>query len=524
MLELTSIIDIPHLLDVICSELEQKDIWNCASCSKTWHALFGPYRFKYVQFSNMDPDKASFFIEHSHHIRELHLNIENFEAFANSRCTRLRKLSLRFMYGVPYSDDETIDYGYDFDLDGFDTDEEDDVDSVDGGTPPVTKLNKPACAADLIQRNHCLQFLHIIHTCYEQVQLPDILLTELILRAIENHPSLTTIKITTSLSCLVFINILHHLPQQLQELNVRVCDLDEYRGYDRGHGFCNLEPYQFKTKEPFGLRRLFLDGSIFCIVDPILIQLLERCPQLEELGLPYLYDELRVLDTCCPRLHTLNQERYCNGVIEKEAFNILLRDFSRGFRQLILKSDTHRGLDMGFDPIILKTLVSTPTADTIEVLRISSFWGKNPYVGEVLRHCPRLREFRVWDQLGMDLSDVLLSIDETWVCSDTLEILSLGICNQKVHEQPTQEADRQKTAQDIRQLFHCLRALPKLITLDLTWHLKITWKGRLGEEYMAISLDDLNEGAVESGSTLMTEEDMKWMGLISMKNRRKHSS
>ncbi|KAF9963089.1 hypothetical protein BGZ65_006080, partial [Modicella reniformis] len=259
----------------------------------------------------MDPDKASFFIEHSYHIRELKLNMENFESFVNSRCTRLRKLSLEFVYREPDGDEE-IDY----DFDGFqryDTDEEDDVDSVNGGTPPVTKLNKPACAADLIQRNHCLRFLHIIHASRQHMQ-PCRPLAEPILQAIENHPFLTTIRITTKLCCLVFIKILHHLPQQLQELNVLVCNLDED---NRGHRHCNVEPYQFKTKEPpFGLRHLFLNGALACFVGPILIQLLERCPQLEELGLPYLHDEfdinkmVQVLDTCCPRLHTLNQEQY----------------------------------------------------------------------------------------------------------------------------------------------------------------------------------------------------------------------
>jgi hypothetical protein len=73
------------------------------------------------------------------------------------------------------------------------------------------------------------------------------------------------------------------------------------------------------------------------------IRLLKRCPELEELRLPMHWDTrdniarmVKVLDSNCTRLHTLNQE----FPLSIELTVDLLKEVSKGFRQLYLEGVT----------------------------------------------------------------------------------------------------------------------------------------------------------------------------------------
>src|SRR5690606_20395973 len=96
-----------------CSDLESKDIKNCALCCKEWYPAFGPYRFRSLQIIHGNRAKARFLYSNSHLIRELKLKLNVLGNFDSSRCTRLRELELLFGHkdaGLSCGEDGHRDY------------------------------------------------------------------------------------------------------------------------------------------------------------------------------------------------------------------------------------------------------------------------------------------------------------------------------------------------------------------------------------------------------------------------------
>ncbi|KAF9356257.1 hypothetical protein BGX34_010012 [Mortierella sp. NVP85] len=493
-----SVLEIPLLLDMICARLDSKDIKACARCSKAWYSYFGPYRFKFVRLTHSASARTLFMLENSYYIRELELNLSNFEAFNSPHCTRLHKLALGFVYEKGEESDEC-------DSDDARCDELDTLEGVE----PTPRPSKPLCAAELIQRNQGLRTFHIVQGgCRDQSLRP---VAKPILQAIASHPFLTTISITMKLICPVLLKILNHLPQHLQELDIGV-KVENYRHHQRCVKRTRLLEFQ---GTPLGLQRLVLRESMNCFMKRAFLPLLRRCPNLEELTLPCTdewqdYSGLaQVLDTQCKCLRTLNQEQRRWGSLSSSLVCAILQGFTHGFQQLRLYNVHWRPEDS-----ILEKLLISASVNTIEVLRICSTYDKSEHVIGILRQCPCLREFRTHggnrDFDGTDVSDLVSSMAQPWKCWDTLEILGLEVCNWRaVHEQPSAKARRRKMIQDTRQLCLQLRSLPKLVSLDMRWRLLATRKKPRSD----ITLDELNQGAAKKGSVLITEEDMVWIGL-----------
>ncbi|KAF9979717.1 hypothetical protein BGZ65_006110 [Modicella reniformis] len=472
----TSVLDIPLLLDMICTRLESMDIGNCALCSKAWLSAFGPYRFKSVLLTKLSPARISFLNENSNHIRELTISLTRFETFDSSHCYRLRKLSLSFTY----EDEEESD-------DEFESLDQEELDVLYGAYPPE-KPNKPECAAKLIQRNQGLRAFHIVpgdNRRFRPFAKP-------ILNAIASHTFLKTIHISMCHSCLMFIKILRNFPSR---------------------------------KTPLGLRRLALNAYLYCFSKRMFIPLLEQCPELEELAFPnmacssvgqddYNTKMAQVLSSRCKRLHTLNQDSGGYS-ISSDLMDAVLKEFSRGFRQLRLYnvSWSYSGTP------VLNAFVTSATVNTIEVLTYHSEYNQRSTILAILKQCPRLRECRVNfgnRELGIEISEFSASMDEGWKCWDTLEVLEMKVYNRwgVLREKSTAKARRCKTVRDVRDLCLRLRTFPKLTTLNMTW-LLMTARGSLKMRYdMFITLVELNEDAMKKGTTLLTKDDMVWTGLL----------
>ncbi|KAF9360794.1 hypothetical protein BGX34_007492 [Mortierella sp. NVP85] len=519
MLEPVSVFDIPLLLDTICAMLDPRDIGNCATCSKEWHSFFGPYRFRSVNITRSDAAKNAFLLNNSHHIRDLTINLGHFDTFVNPNCNGLQNLTLGFIYEANEESDCDDDDPDDTGLDGPDI------------SDPSVPMNKRACAAKLIQRSTGLRTLHLsnagirspfacgssIKEYYRHVRP----VTKPILEAIGNHTFLTKIEVTLYTTCRMYSILLNHLPQQLQELSV-----SHPSESVRNHRRCNRQTRLFRSRTSIlGIQRLNLRSIPECLSIETLMHLLKRCRELGELELPMwdIQDNtdtmagiVQVLDSNCQRLHTLNQETRLSML----QIGVLLKGFSKGFRQLCMPYVGFSHDAEWANKSLLETLLTTASVNTIEVLKCNSNAGSAENTIEILKHCTQLRVFRA---LGdeVDLSDLLLSMDETWGCWSTLEELELWIANERVAmEQTDAEAKRRRTAQDVRELYLRWRSFPKLTTLDIKWNLKTGWDqesydlGYDQEKYgMALTLDDFNDGAAKSGSVTMTIEDAAWVGL-----------
>ena len=266
------------------------------------------------------------------------------------------------------------------------------------------------------------------------------------------------------------------------------------------------------------------------------VPLLKRCPDLEELVLfpvdstgsrqDNFNEWVQVVDSNCPRLSTLNiafSGRWKD--VSSNCMCTFIQGFTRGFRHLSLHCAKQRNGEMG----ALKTIVSSVTANTIEVLRVYSWDYRDDQVISILRQCPRLRELRVRSglegRMGVDVSKLIEAMkDENWACRDTLQVLELEMVNRNLAgEKLPGEECRGRTALDVRNLFFWLLAFPRLTTLGLYWQLRVMWRGfkrNRQEDMNILSLEVMNDIAKANGLAPMTEEDMKWMGLFPILDRK----
>ncbi|KAK3824718.1 MAG: hypothetical protein J3Q66DRAFT_325888 [Benniella sp.] len=507
---------------MICGMLDSQDIRNCASCSTEWHSFFGPYRFKSVNITSRDTARIAFLLSNSHHIRGLIIDLGHFDTFVNANCNRLQDLTLGFIYERNEESDSEDDSLNTMEIDGADPTSD----------SPAHKINKPACAVKLIQGSPSLRAIRLSNDRLEsrydgyyyhngssvQYARP---VAKPILEAIRNHAFLTKIEVTLNMTCRMLGNLLNRLPRQLQELNV----YGDIRPV-RNHRLCERQSRLLKYRNPaLGLRRLNLKKIPTCFYTRTYIYMLERCPNLEEFTLPageYYNDNqdiatrtLQILESNCKRLHTLT----CEFHMTVKQVAVFLQGFSKGFRQLKL---CHLQMDYQDtewqNKRFLEALMTTTSFNTIKVLRFNPCGESQEHILWVLKHCPQLRVFGMeegnYGVVNVELSDLLMSMDEPWKCWNKLEELQLNIVNTRsIHEHHFTKTRRHKTAQDIRELCFRLRSFPKLTTLAITWKLTITWTRRVARPEMALTLDDLNEDAVASGSATMTSEDAAWIGL-----------
>ncbi|KAF9362958.1 hypothetical protein BGX34_005173 [Mortierella sp. NVP85] len=519
MSESITVFDVPLLVDLICAGLESKDIKNCVLCCKDWYTIFGPYRFLFVQLGYNNQAGASFLFENSHYIRGLGFHTDYLEFFDVSRCNRLRILRFSF--------EDTDDLGLGYHRSN---------NVINGQPNSIAMIFKPRDVfgrvtriIEMIKRNQYLKELHIDRRIKDHILVT--VLAPSMLRAIYYHPSLSKVKITMNISCKLLAMIVHHLPQQLHELEVDV-------GINRRYPPCCTPPCDrfMAPIEDLQIRRLFFKAFAECFMVLMFLPLLKRCPDLEELALSPVdstgsrqdnFDEwVQVVDSNCPHLSTLSvafSNRWKD--VSSNCMSTFIQGFSRGFRQLLLRCGQRRNGEME----ILKTIVSSATVNTIEVLRVYSWDYRGDQVILILRQCPRLRELRVRsgpeECMRVDVSDLIEATkDGNWACQDTLEVLELEMVNRNIAgERLPGEECRGRTALDVRNLFFWLLTFPRLTTLRLYWKLRGMWRGLKRNHQVdmnMLSLEVVNDVAKANELAPMTEEDMKWMGLFPILDRK----
>jgi len=335
---------------------------------------------------------------------------------------------------------------------------------------PKVRPNRFTGVANLIQSNRRLQVLYIDSP--EQNRSTYLRsLAPLTLDAIRSHPSLTKIKVNRYMTCLLFARLINHLPQQLQVLDVnaptfRVAANDP----------CSVDSRLFKSDDSLlSLRRLNF-STVECFSIQLLTQLLKRCPDLEDLDLPfgshYSATELeQLLDSDCKRLASLGVYHHCPICHPLDDVRTLLQRFSRGFKELRLRNLFNMDCLHDFIPpiwertVVLETLLATATVNTIEVLSFSEEFDNDDHIVGILKHCPQLREFRVKNLSGhyegLKASDLLLSMEEPWRCQETLEVLQLKV--RRLRRCSDSDMGEISHDIDIQQLHLRLDSFPKLV-------------------------------------------------------------
>ncbi|KAI8353395.1 hypothetical protein B0O80DRAFT_451965 [Mortierella sp. GBAus27b] len=262
-----------------------------------------------------------------------------------------------------------------------------------------------------------------------------------------------------------------NLPPQLLELDMSANLTQECCGR-RHHLLREFQPPKLS------LRRLIFASLPSCFEADMFLPLLKQCPDMEALQIPLLtcdsrpeysaVELARVLETHCGRFQTLMARHCAPSCMHGMDLIQLVRAFSKGFQRLDLRMN-----------------------------RCYNVQSKGLMF---LKWCPWLQELRIDSskahyRKGIDILDIINSMDEPWECWNRLEVLKLDVNN------------KGNTAKEavhyIYQLFLKLRSLPQLRSLTLQWDFRTP----------NATLNMLNRVAGKEGSTLMTEEDMKWMGL-----------
>ena len=535
MSEPITVFDIPLLLDMICSRLTSRDIRNCSRCCKAWYGWFGPYRFQFVRLRHRNSlEGVAFLVQNSQYIRTLDIKKTHFDTFVHPKCCHLRKLRL----GIPseyksWTEDDSDDpdkeqasQSYIQQRVNFSHGNRSEADKERGRVQLQNTLAKGLYDASgmvqLIDGNPGLRKLYLSYQWKNDHGRRTDSIARPLLEAVQRHTFLKRIKLDMNFTCFVLAKILNHLPRQLEELEVRPYRVGSCGKHDR----CDRQSEIFKAQDRtpgFKIRQLLLGGGMECFMVRMVLTLLERCPDLEILTIPnstngswgnerYLdmAPVAQVLDGHCPRLHTLNQEYHKERLTGKQITD-LVQGFSKGFQTLRLA----RG---GGNEHFFRTLVNSGTVSRIERLTCSFVSGEGEDVVRILVECPQLRELRLHSTSynyhgdGADLSDLLSSLEnEGWKCWNTLETLEMALVNKRaVKERKSPKARRRRTAHNTRLLCLRLRTAPKLKSLTLKWLLRTTW---IAGSTMDLTLEEYNESAVKKGTTLLTKEDMLWVGL-----------
>ncbi|KAK3824815.1 MAG: hypothetical protein J3Q66DRAFT_326097 [Benniella sp.] len=259
------------------------------------------------------------------------------------------------------------------------------------------------------------------------------------------------------MSCLMLAKLINNLPPRLQDLHI-----DASVTPASNHDMCEAESRLFKSHDSvLSLRCVGLRDGGWCFTHRSFIHLLKRCPDLEDLRLPYAYKGVpydptkmgQLLDSDLTHLSSLSMNYCCPECQPRNDVSVILRMFSRGFKRLWLKTygcRYHNSPPTWTDTLILETLIATSTVNTIEGLTFLARIGHADRITKILKHCPRLRVFRVenfdrdgYDE-GIEAKELLSSMKGPWKCQETLEELQVMI------REDTHDAEK-----DIQQL--CLR-------------------------------------------------------------------
>ncbi|KAF9366172.1 hypothetical protein BGX34_005723 [Mortierella sp. NVP85] len=477
MSALATIFFIPHLMDMICHELQPEDIKNCVACCKDLHYAFGPYRFRTLEISVSNQARLSFLKNNGHHIRVLTIAVPILKTFDGSCCTSLQKLELLFMSGDA-GEGGAENWADMDDSDSYEEDEDEEEDKTaehrdSDATSTSAKADRFARVAELIQKNKGLQALYVNPGRQNRpAHLKS--LSQPILNAIKGHYFLTKIELYLEMTCLLISKLLNHLPPRLEELEVNAVIVPV-----RNHSQCDIEAHLLRSRDAaLPLRRLIIRDEM-CTTGLTLIHLLKRCPELEDLHLPFMSrkskyhygipDIIQLVNSYCKRLFSLSMFSYCPVCHPSMDTSILLQKFSRGYKQLHFSSvDCRHDVAPPRWPktVILEKLLTTPTVNTLEVLEFAARYDNSEHIIGILKHCPRMREFLVYHYSphyrGMDALDLLVSMEEPWKCQNTLEVLHLRIYDPKRERTHPSTGKKSQEEDHIRQLNLRLDSFPRL--------------------------------------------------------------
>ncbi|KAF9344549.1 hypothetical protein BGX34_005555, partial [Mortierella sp. NVP85] len=243
-----------------------------------------------------------------------------------------------------------------------------------------------------------------------------------------------------------------------------------------------------------------------CFLEGMLIPLLERSPELKQLQFPPLVDESEghryaelalAVNSSCQQLDTLILDVCGRDAVPIRRLTSFLRLLTRGLKSVCLLNEacqSHERIEQEYQTLVPRTLFTTPSMDTIQVLNLcaTTFYGSE--ISQILQSCRRLRELRaIGDASFARSEDVSLLVAQSWACRDTLEVLEVSVTNLDTIAESINEQDwYESTGQNVRQFFLLLKSLPELRRLVVSWMLTT---GQLNDfKIMDLSLEHLNKG------------------------------
>ncbi|KAF9114646.1 hypothetical protein BGX27_010223 [Mortierella sp. AM989] len=499
-----TIFEIPLIVDLICTYLTPKEIWNCYRVNTTWNGLFGIHRYRDVRFADTSSGQSWDILENSYRIRNLKIDMSEGALFFNNpslswptykarsvpRCTNLQELAcvdLKYLCDCPEIHLWWCSARWD---DVF------------------------TSALDLIHQNPMLKRLEIDVSWFENGE--DVLNAQ-ILRTLSGMRFLEYIKIKVRAREQI-LKILESLPASTQDLELYAEDFDD-------HDFIQ----DFTTIQAQSVRKLSVRGTIIWHIGTIL----PLFPLLENVVLSVpdggIEDQvISALTAHCPKIHSIQILDFCYLI------STLVDAYPNGLRSF----HAPLLLDHGGDALVMKALLRH-SVNTLETLHMSCYFPRiSAEIGVLLRSCPNLKVVElkfgspgIKKTKGMALRDLLYEKDSTnypsrtslgsammatthkhtpWACRNLEELhLSISDTSGPIGKVPLEEK-KIWTARQIGLLYQELRSLKRLTNLHLNWKCRKNDQGdKLAHE---TGLRIMNQYG-QPQQYRMSRSDLIWMNI-----------
>jgi len=260
-----------------------------------------------------------------------------------------------------------------------------------------------------------------------------------LLESIGTHGILTVLKVTLEMNRPVLSRLLIHVPPQLKDLHISTHTTSEQHPK---HCERSCDQMASKTNN-LGLQKLVLRGTAASFLDRMLILLLERSPEIKQPQFTPLVDEgdeghryaelALAVNSSCHQLDTLILDVCGRDAVPIRRLTSFLRLLTRGLRSICLLNEAcqrHERIEQEYQTLVPRTLFTTPSMDTIQVLNLcaTTFYGSE--VSQILQSCQRLRELgAIGDASFTRAEDVSLLLDNPGSADIQLEVLEMSVMN-----------------------------------------------------------------------------------------------
>ncbi|KAF8954239.1 hypothetical protein BGZ46_002975 [Entomortierella lignicola] len=495
-----TIFELPIILDSICENLLLEDIQSCRRVCKTWRLIFEHYRWRSIDWLWSNRNDA---INNAHWIRKLKIGPTHTTLVGNQKATNLRSLSIRTV-GTWKDSEYWVNYGLHSD-DNENSENDEDSNQIQIVPPNETTLQ-------LIKQNPELEGLELdcdrdMYFYFGNYRFPDYgECDDSVLNSLKQHPSLRSIRLNLwsyDANPKGLAVILKHCPAAtMRQLTVKR-HIDFHNTEDeRWLMSSDLEVKRYWNSWPvfIALQILEFEDNMDLAEDLVLIPILQKCPNLTKLTLPWmpLIEPRRlteVFDTIanyCTKLQILNIRK----------INITETLLAKLLHSLSKLREVYLNCESGSGELVFQTILQYCSSSLETVHADGTTGATSKTIARFLEECPRLK--CLWIYTAFDTNGIILSdlVNTPWT-SDQIENLGLHV----ISHDPTLDSE------DVEIVIDQQEIADLIVQLSLKFKQQKNMGSSSGLRWSSPEHNMNRELGLSLMKGQMTEHRLRWLGL-----------